>query len=148
QRVIMDIKSRIQKVMRSLKAHKIDLLLVEEPLDLLYLTGIPLSKGHLLISEKKVIGLVDGRYFLNFEKKFPFESRLLGTLNLEEILKKEIRKKKNLGFETEKYSLPRFLKIKKINKKLLPLTNLIKREHRQIKSSEKIKKIKKASKLT
>ena len=54
----MNILQRLQKLQAQLKTA----LLVEKSTDLLYLTGLQLSAGKLLVNPKEALLLVDGRY--------------------------------------------------------------------------------------
>jgi Xaa-Pro aminopeptidase len=56
-------------------------ILIENPVDLLYLTGLSLSKGRLYVSEKESVLFVDGRYFEIAKKKSPFPVRLWDQQN-------------------------------------------------------------------
>ncbi|MCH9626860.1 MAG: putative peptidase [Chlamydiales bacterium] len=55
--------NRIEKVQRKLKEWEVDLLVVDNPVDLFYLTGQELSAGRLFIFETEAALYVDGRYF-------------------------------------------------------------------------------------
>lgn len=57
---------RIQTVQKQLQY---DAALIENPIDLYYLTGLDLSCGLLIIAKDKVCLFVDGRYFAAAEKK-------------------------------------------------------------------------------
>ncbi len=60
--------NRIEKVQHKLKEWKVDLLVVDNPLDLLYLTGQELSAGRLFIFETDAALYVDGRYYETCKK--------------------------------------------------------------------------------
>lgn len=53
---------RMQALQDLIQSKNWDVLLLEDPLSLLYLTGIHLSAGQLLISSKETLLIVDGRY--------------------------------------------------------------------------------------
>ncbi len=50
---------------------KLDGILVDSPIDLYYLTGLELSLGRLLITQKEATLFVDGRYFEKCQKESP-----------------------------------------------------------------------------
>ncbi|MBS0624584.1 MAG: aminopeptidase P family protein [Verrucomicrobia bacterium] len=58
--------------MKILSNYSIDACLLEDPIDLLYLTGLTLSKGKLLIKPHETRLFVDGRYFEAAKKNSPF----------------------------------------------------------------------------
>jgi Xaa-Pro aminopeptidase len=64
--------SRAEKVQRLFKGWSVEGCLIENPLDLFYLTGLKMSAGALLISEKKIALFVDGRYIEFAKKASPF----------------------------------------------------------------------------
>ena len=55
--------TRIEKVQKMLQEHNITALIVDNPVDLYYLTGQELSLGRLVIEESGATLFVDGRYF-------------------------------------------------------------------------------------
>lgn len=55
--------NRIAPLQKKLAEWQLDALLIENPVDLLYLTGLKLSKGRLLLSGTEAELWVDGRYF-------------------------------------------------------------------------------------
>jgi len=57
------LQKRIERLQERLSQWSIDALLIEQPIDLFYLTGLRLSKGRLIVSLQEVNLWVDGRYF-------------------------------------------------------------------------------------
>ncbi|MFI0435732.1 MAG: M24 family metallopeptidase [Parachlamydiaceae bacterium] len=55
--------ARLERLRILLKTLPCDALLIEHPIDLLYLTGIELSAGQLIVSEENATLIVDGRYY-------------------------------------------------------------------------------------
>lgn len=53
---------RVARLWEQLES-SIEACLIEDPVDLYYLTGLSLSKGALLLTRKKQLLLVDDRYF-------------------------------------------------------------------------------------
>lgn len=144
--------SRIEKARELLSFLKTDLLLIEDPINLYYLTGLSLSKGQLLISKNKTILIVDNRYFLHAKKNFPFDVRLSSEINFSQTVFDTFKKTKTIGFEAPLTSYSHFLElkqaIKSMAKTLKPLPNVILENIRCLKEEGEIKKIKEASKLT
>lgn len=64
---------RLEKAERLLEGHKVDALLITDPISIYYLTGFSLTAGKLLLQKKKSALLVDGRYFLAAQKRCPCE---------------------------------------------------------------------------
>lgn len=68
---------RIQKVQKHLQSWEVDLLVIDNPIDLFYLTGEELSAGSLIISADEAILYVDGRYYEACRKNTPLPVVLL-----------------------------------------------------------------------
>lgn len=155
----MDVKKRIKRLQQLLIEHRCDAILVENPIDLLYLTGMELSTGQLLVSTKSARLIVDGRYYEVCKTRCPlptvlFKKEALGMLlqakPFEEVVK--------LAFDGEATSYGRVLEYrslvravhtqssKKRNLKLVPLTHPIK-ELRAIKDADEILVLKKVAQL-
>ena len=66
---------------------KIDLYMIENPINLFYYTGLELSKGLLLLPEENPILCVDSRYYLHAKQNCPFETCLLEENTFEDLLK-------------------------------------------------------------
>lgn len=93
--------SRIKKLM-----HQIDEpCFIEQQADLLYLTGLALSKGRLFVSKKDAVLYVDGRYFERAKKEAPC------SVALWEEHKK--RTEKRIGFDSAAVSYEGYLGLKK-----------------------------------
>jgi Xaa-Pro aminopeptidase len=63
--------NRIKTLQKRLSHWKIDALLIENPIDLFYLTGLKLSKGRLWVLPDRAQLVVDGRYFGEASQKCP-----------------------------------------------------------------------------
>ena len=92
-------QARIKKTVDLLREYEIDALLVEDPLNIFYLTGLDISAGSLLIGEKEVL-LLDGRYYDALKGKSPVPLKKLS----EDIFLFG----KRIGFDQEKTSVARF----------------------------------------
>ncbi len=133
---------RLKKLRSKLK--DIDLFVIENPIDLYYLTGLRLSCGFLFLSPKSETLFVDGRYFEVCKKYAP-----MPVIELkEEALRTFLAKKggKTLGFDKKGMSYLQFLNLKKLKQKLIPYDSPL-LEVRGIKEKDEISKIKKSAKL-
>lgn len=145
-------KQRIKKTANLLSEHNIDTLIIEDPVNIRYLTGLDVSAGTLLIGLKKALIFLDGRYFEALKNKSPIEVKLLSDENLIDVLGKGSFGKK-IGFDQEKTSFFRFEKLTKALKKckkkisLHPVENIVKNQVRIIKSPHEIGLMKKAAAL-
>ena len=62
---------RIQTLQKRLGKWKIEAILIENPIDLLYLTGLKMSKGRLWVRPDRAELYVDGRYFGEAGRNLP-----------------------------------------------------------------------------
>lgn len=130
-------KLRIEKVQKNLSKWQVDALVVSEKLDLLYLTGLDLSRGCLCIARKRVCLIVDGRYFEACKERFAFEVQLLQ----EGILKEFLQEYKKVGFDQDAESYRAYTRLKASSGcELVPLSKPI-GEIRAVKESQEIEKI-------
>lgn len=58
----MNYSARLERLRHLLTSLPCDALLIEHPIDLLYLTGLELSAGKLIITQQEALLIVDGRY--------------------------------------------------------------------------------------
>ncbi len=140
----MNYKERLEKIQNELKRKNCDALLVDDAVNLYYLTGMSLSAGSLIISEKDAVLLVDGRYEELCRKKAPTKVALTPQVTLKE-LTSDFR---TLGFNSETLSYKAYQELEKQLPKitLIPLENII-RELRGIKDPEEIALLKEAAEL-
>ena len=144
----MNFDFRLKKVQHLLKSFACDCLLIEDSLNLLYLTGLELSLGKILITQHEAWLIVDGRYYETCQKQ-----TLYKVLNLKEfdqtrwLTAQAIR---TLGFDSHKTSYAAFEKLslltKDINVELLPLSSPLERL-RLIKDEDEIACLRLAAKL-
>lgn len=130
-------KERIKKLQKQLKVVKADVFLIDNPLNLYYLTGLKLSKGELFVGKKSCHLFVDGRYIQAAKEKAPVPASLSSTESREQFYKKE--KIKTLAFDSENTTYEQFLGLKALARKmkfqLKPIANpveelrVIKDEH-------------------
>lgn len=130
----------LEKAEQFLKKLSCTGLLVTDPLDIFYLTGLSLSVGTLLLREGASTLFIDGRY-----KEVVNESKIFceDIENLESVLKSL---KGLCGFDSDHLTYAHYLALLKKKAELLPLASPIK-ELRKIKSKEEIKKLTAAATL-
>lgn len=124
---------RIQKIQGS--------VLIEQPIDLFYLTGLNLSKGRLFVKQGKATLFVDGRYYAQAKVKAPCE-----VAHWDQI--KEL-KEKEIGFDSAFLTYDGVLHLKEE----MPHVHWIPKPHpiqelRLIKEPQEIETLKKAAHLT
>lgn len=99
--------SRIKKLQRTLS--NVDGCLIEKPVDLLYLTGLSLSKGRFWATSKEAILFVDGRYYERAKKAAPCTV----VLSDEKSLKEALGSSKKVGFDGDFCTYENFLFLKR-----------------------------------
>lgn len=127
---------RIAKLQKLLQDLNVDALLVDDPINTFYLTGLQLSAGKLLISKQASMLFVDGRYIEACKKNSPVPVMLSKPSNesiLEWLNNPGIQ---SLGFNTDVTSYKAFLDLQallnqateRFNKKihLIPVENPVK----------------------
>lgn len=116
-------------------------LLLENPTDLFYLTGMHFSKGRLFVTKDATTLFVDGRYFEQAKKQ-----DLCSVENWDDFKKIQASK---VHFDSSFVSYQNFLALKKLlpNIGWLPLPNPLK-DMRAVKDFNEIEALKKAAKLT
>lgn len=88
---------RIKKLQATLRAHRVDAMIIDNPTDLFYLTGLSLSLGRLLVTSRSARLFVDGRYFETANRHSPCPVTLSPPTTVFEHLKKT--KVSSLGFD-------------------------------------------------
>ncbi len=135
--------ARIRKVVGWLQSQPFDALCIDDPIDLLYLTGLSLSLGRLLLTRGGVSLFVDGRYIAYAKKNAP-----CAVADLEDDRKFAQRIKK-MAFDSAFVSYEGYegLKKKFPELELTPLPHPLK-HFRVIKEPQEIALLKKAARLT
>lgn len=88
----MNYQSRLKKLQDRLAAYECSALLIEHPVNLLYLTGFELSAGKLLIAEGSITLFVDGRYYEHCQQACPCpvvlfeEASFIKSLNSHDVI--------------------------------------------------------------
>lgn len=137
--------NRIQHVQQKLKEHHLDACLIEDSVDLFYLTGLKMSAGKLLIYAQGALLLVDGRYFQVAKEKsgLPVEKDTMESLRT--FCKKNGVKR--CGFDGRHTSYDCFSSLKEaLDLQLISSTPLFK-TLRSIKEEKEIQAMKKSARL-
>ncbi len=135
-------KTRISALQHSLTT---DVLLVENPVDLLYLTGLSLSKGALLLTKNKSCLFVDGRYVAMAQTTSPvpvvlWEKNVLTAWCSE-------HKVKTLGFDSGWTTVEQVEVLKTYAETLVPVSKPCK-QHRVVKDPNELRALRKAANVT
>lgn len=110
-----------------------DALLIEDPIDLFYLTGIELSQGQLVVTKEEATLYVDGRYIEEAGVKSPIP------------VKEELQLSGRVAFDSSKTSYGRYLELKEMCEPIgvdAPVRSL-----RMIKEPEEVERLKRAAEL-
>lgn len=134
--------NRVSKLRSFFKTWKIEGCLIENPLDLFYLTGLELSLGFLIVLPTKVKLFVDGRYIEFAKKKSPFPVELLSNDNIRRFLKSV----QTLAFDSSYTSVLRQSQLQKLHSKLHLIPQLL-QSLRLIKDAAELKIMKKSAAL-
>lgn len=146
---------RINLIQGLLHSQNLDALLVTNPANIFYLTGInnfDAEKGFLLVIGKKNLKLISSLFYQNRidgilpEKNVVFVPR---GKSISEYAARELKNAKNIGFERYDLSFARYEIYKKVlrGKKMIPCSSVVENQ-RQIKGAEEISLIKKAVAIT
>jgi Xaa-Pro aminopeptidase len=147
--MIPESTSRLDKVQKQLIRWGVEGLLIDDPIDLFYLTGKELSAGLIVILPTQATLFVDGRYFENCKREVPFSVQLSRGSFFEElsILLQGVSLK--LGFDSTALSYQKVFDLTNSLKEgvqLIPLKQPL-REIRQIKDLSEQRLLKQASHL-
>lgn len=141
---------RIERLRKILLSHQLDTILVENPLDLFYLTGQKISAGKLLVGLKEILFFVDGRYFEKVKDSTLFHTKLISKESLKDFF--STCSFQSLGFDGSFMSYENFQNlsnfIKKTNEKikLVSLKSILK-HLRMVKDAQEISYMRKSAQL-
>ena len=145
----MDYTLRVKKLQKFLKNQDCDAIVIDDVLNIFYLTGQRLSCGSLYVSQKQARLIVDSRYYESCKTNCPFSVILLEGDSLKQILASKLFKDvEKLGFDSQNTSYEKYLALKKTLKgssiKLIPFKNPV-LDLRMIKDPEEIVALKEAA---
>lgn len=107
---------RIKKLHEKLEKLSVDAFLIENPIDINYLTGIKVSSGLVIVHSKQAQLFVDPRYIESAQKKASIPTALLNEENQIAFLKK--LKVKKIAFDSAYMRYADYLTLKKFVKKI------------------------------
>lgn len=147
----MNYKNRIKKLQNLIAEENCDAFIIDNALNIFYLTGLNLSLGFLMISHDDAKIIVDSRYFESCKKNSEIDVLLLEGNPLEQVLKNNLFSAINIiGFDSQSTSYEKFQIYKKIlsQKKIKfnPLPNLV-LQLRSIKDKEELNALEYAAEM-
>jgi len=143
-------KRRLKIFQYTLSSLQLDAFVLENPVDILYFSGVRLSSGTLYITQTEVTLCVDGRYMALAGKIAPFSVRSLEDGRCEKFWNSPSWKQTcTIGFDPE-ISFARYRKLKlffsKLGKKLRPCQDLTQKQ-RAIKDNKELRILRKSAEL-
>ena len=114
--------SRMKKLQKFISQSKLDALIVDNVIDLFYLTGIELSLGRLFVSKSDATLFVDGRYYQACKSSSPFPLRLddWRTSQAKWLSQAKQEKLKLIAFDKDNTSYSTYEKLKDLLAKSMP----------------------------
>ncbi|NGX55930.1 MAG: Aminopeptidase YpdF [Candidatus Anoxychlamydiales bacterium] len=151
----MNFKSRIEKFQNKLKENDIDFFLLDDQTSILYLTGLKISFGKIIISKNESILFTDNRYFEGIRNISSMKVEIFSKNKVFEFLKKNLQNKNILAVDNTKFTIESFEKLKQflneikrdINIEIIATKNPI-YDLRAIKDIDEINIMKKAASIT
>ncbi|NGX48703.1 MAG: Aminopeptidase YpdF [Candidatus Anoxychlamydiales bacterium] len=150
----MNYSKRLKNLQNYVLEKNIDLLILDDSISLIYLTGLHLSYGKLFITKDKTKLFVDGRYLQIAKENSSLDVELICEKSLLDFIVEN--KLKNIAFDSSKLSYCSYEKLKvflekiktkyDLDIKITPLVNPLK-EFRVIKDVDEILLLKKAANL-
>ncbi len=135
--------NRLIRLQSFFKTWKADGCLIENPLDLFYLTGLQLSLGILVVLPTKAKLFVDGRYIEFAKKNSPFPVELLS----QDAVSAFLRPVRTLVFDSSGTTVLRHEQLKKLHSKVLMGVPQPLKELRLIKDAAELKLMKQSAAL-
>lgn len=106
--------NRLHILQKSIQKASCDALLIEDPTNIFYMTGLELSSGKLLVHAKGAHLLVDGRYLELCEKRSPFPVVLFEDCFFESLLNSlDFSHIQKIGIDSEKVTYKNYELLKK-----------------------------------
>ncbi len=139
--------NRIAKVQKLLGENSLDALVIDQVVDLYYLTQQELSMGRLVVEAERATLFVDGRYFEACKKSAPCEVILTTGYDRESPFGSWWKlKEKRVGFDALTTSYSSYENLKSLGAQLVPLNNPMGRV-REIKEAGEIANLRLAAEL-
>lgn len=138
---------RIKKAQALLQKHQLDALIIDNPVDLYYLTQEELSCGRLVLGKEEALLFVDGRYFEKCSTNLSFKTLLTSGYDKDSAFGRWWPfEDKKVGFDSQFVSVSSFDKLKQLSSNFIGLNNPLS-ELREIKEPEEIRKLTEAAAL-
>lgn len=102
--------NRLKKLQNLLKEKSLEGCVIDHTVDLFYLTGLQLSLGRLIVTQKEASLFVDGRYFEMCLKKSPVPTKK----NSIEAIKSYLKDLKSVGFDSAITSVENYEALQKL----------------------------------
>ncbi len=96
--------NRLKKFQSFLKKEALDGCVIDDPVDLFYLTGLQLSLGRVVVTQKEATLFVDGRYFEMCMKKSPVPVKK----NSSDAVKQVLKDLKTVAFDSAASSVEQY----------------------------------------
>lgn len=139
--------NRLKKAEQLLKKENLAGLIIDKPIDIFYLTGLELSLGRVVITERGATLYVDGRYFEGCKRKAPCPVKLIRKDDKDTLAGDEwTLSGKRVGFDAEYTTYAVFETLSKLSSELIPMSNPLK-ELKEVKEKGEILALKKAADL-
>lgn len=145
----MNYKHRLKKLQERLQPLGCDALIIDDPINLYYMTGLELSLGRLVVYADGALLMVDGRYFEACKKHSPFPVELTDTAPFKKRAQSApFNNFKKVGFDSERTPYNGYEKLKSElpNATLIPVEAPL-QPLRNIKDAEEIDLLKDAANL-
>lgn len=141
----MNYLKRLKQLQALLPTLNSEAILIENPINLLYLTGLDLSAGKLVVTQTETALIVDGRYFESCQALSPCPIFLLEEMPLKKWF--SLHPIQHLAFESDKTTYQSFLNLKNtLSCTLVPVESPIQRL-RWIKDADEIDLLRTSAKL-
>lgn len=112
-------QERLHKLQELLKVFGCDALLIEDQVNLYYLTGMELSAGKLIVGKEGLHLLVDARYFELCQKRSPIPVILSDQTSFAKmLLQDDFSSIKTLGFDSGNTTYSAFTELQKMTEKM------------------------------
>ncbi len=140
-------KKRISSLQKDLEEKELDGWLIEDPLDLYYLTGLSLSLGELWVSKKEAMLLVDARYLEEAKSKCTIFAALTSLAEKQGFLSRNRICK--IGFDSAKTSFENAQKLFKLEEGKISWKGIpgITQQVRKVKEEKELVLIRKSASL-
>jgi len=151
-------QKRIKRLQQALKKQAVDAMIIDDLTNILYLTGLDLSLGRIIVTQRAARLIVDSRYIEKTQKLSPIAVMLRSEDTLKRLFnEKPFQKVETVAFDRETTTVDAYRQLQHAfrqlrkhysnrNFQLKALPNLV-RQLRSIKDSEEIKALKEAANL-